>query len=51
VTQQLETRIVEQVKDILAPAGEKVVQAEHIISLADESLAKMRANKPRAACD
>src|SRR5262249_29178098 len=51
VTQKLEERIVEQVKNVLAPAGEEIVQAEHFISLADEPLAEMRANESRSPRD
>jgi hypothetical protein len=51
VTQQLEARIVEQVQDVLTPAGEEVVEAEHFVALDEEPLAKMRANEPRATCD
>src|SRR6185369_17094888 len=46
VTQQLEALIVEQVKNVFAPAGEEVVEAEHLVAFADESLTKMRSDKP-----
>ena len=49
--QQLEARIVEQVKDVLAPAGEEIIEAEHFVAFAEEPLAKMRADEPRATCD
>ena len=51
VTQQLEALVVEQVKDVFAPAGEEIVEAEHLVAFVDEPLAKMRPNKPRATCD
>jgi hypothetical protein len=51
VADQLEARVVEQVKDVLAPAGEEIVEAEHFISLVNEPLTKMRADEPRATRD
>src|SRR5688572_9813874 len=51
VAQQLEELIVEQMKDVLAPAREKIIEAEHFISLADDPLTKMRPNEPRATRD
>src|SRR5690242_17154351 len=51
VTYQLETRIIEQVQDVFAPAGEEVVEAEHFVAFAEEPFAKMRADEPRATCD
>jgi hypothetical protein len=50
VTQQLETRIVEEVKNILASAGEEVIQAEHFILFIHEPLTQMRPDEPRPAC-
>jgi hypothetical protein len=38
-------------KDVFAPAGEEIVEAEHLVSVAEEPLAKMRADEPRATCD
>jgi hypothetical protein len=51
VSQQLEAEIVEQVENVFAPAGEEVIEAKHLVALADEPLAKMRANEPRATRD
>jgi hypothetical protein len=39
------------VKNVFAPAGEEVIEAKHLVALADEPLAKMRANEPRATRD
>src|ERR1044072_5213265 len=38
-------------KDVLAPAGEKIVEAKHFVAFTDEPLAKMRDNEPRTPCD
>ena len=51
VADQLEPRIVEQVNDVLAPAGEEVIEAEHLLALANQPLAKVRANESRTTCD
>src|SRR5205085_5969548 len=51
VAQQLEARIVQQVEDVFATAGEKVVEAQHFVVFAEQPLAKMRADKTRAAGD
>jgi hypothetical protein len=51
VAYQLEAWVIQQRKDVLAPAGEKIVEAKHFVAFADEPLAKMRANEPRTPCD
>src|SRR6185369_13129140 len=38
MTQQLEALIIEQVKDIFAPAGEEIIEAEHLVTFVDEPL-------------
>jgi hypothetical protein len=51
VTDQLKARVIEEWKDVLAPAGEEVVEANDIMAFADQTLTKMRANKAGTAGD
>jgi len=41
--------IVEQVQNILAPAGKKVVKADNFMTVANQTIAQMRANETRSA--
>ena len=51
MAQQLEVRVVEQVLDVLAPAGEEVVQADDVVALGQQPVAEMGADEPGAAGD
>ena len=51
MTYQLEMMVVEQVRDVVLGAGEEVVDTEHIVSLAEQLLAQVRAEKTGAAGD
>ena len=46
VPQQLEIRPVEQMGDVGLLAGEEIVEANDVVSLIDQPLAQMRAEKP-----
>ena len=51
VPQQLEARMVEQVLDVVPPAGEEVVQADDVVALGQQPVAEMRADEAGAAGD
>ena len=51
MAQQLETAVIEQVRDVLASPGKEVVEADHFVAFAQQSLAQMRADKTCAAGD
>ncbi len=51
VAQHLEELVVEQVHDIVARAGEVIVDAQHVMPIGQQPLAQMRAEKPSAARD
>ena len=46
---QLEGRIVEQMGDVAAGAGEKIVDAEHVMTFAQQALAQEAAEKSGTA--
>ena len=46
---QLEAGRAEQVGDVRPPAGEVVVDAEHLVALRDQPVAEMAAEKARSA--
>ena len=43
--------IIKQVLNILAPAGKKIVEANYLMAIGEQSLAEMRSNEPRATSD
>ena len=45
VAQKLEARVVQQVKDVVARAGEEVVDAKHVMAGLEQALAQERAQK------
>ena len=51
VAHQLERLMVEQMGDVAPRAGEKIVDAEHVVSGMQKPFAQMRAEKARAAGD
>ncbi len=51
VADQFEIGMLEQVGDIAFAAGEKVVEANHLVALAEKPFAKMGAQKARSAGD
>jgi hypothetical protein len=51
VAQELEPVIVEEVLDVLAGAGEEVVEADDLVAGAEQLLAEVRAEKSGAAGD
>ena len=51
VAHELEVAVVQQGCDVLTTSGKEVVEAEHLVSLVQESLAEMGANKAGAASD
>ena len=46
---ELERRVAEQMGDVAPGAGVEVVDAQHLMALADQPLAQMRAQETRAA--
>jgi hypothetical protein len=48
VAQQFKAPVVQQVLDVLAPAGKKVVEADDLVTRLQHPLAKVRAEKARA---
>jgi hypothetical protein len=48
VPQQFELPIIKQVLNILAPAGKKIVEANYLMAIGEQSLTEMRSNKTRA---
>ena len=51
VADQLEARVVEQVLDVGARAGEEVVEAHDLVPIGEQALAQMRAEEAGAAGD
>jgi len=51
VTHEFEVAVVQQGRDILTTSSEEIVEAEHLVSLFQESLTEMRADKTGAASD
>ena len=49
MAQQFKAAVVEQRENIFAAAREKIVEANNIVPLRNQSLAQMRADKTRAA--
>jgi hypothetical protein len=49
VAHRLELRQVHQVADVVLAAGEVVVDAQHVVALADQALAQMRPKESGAA--
>jgi len=49
VANQFKLMIVEQVNDVLASAGEKIVERDDFVAVIEQSFAQMRADKTRAA--
>jgi len=51
VAQEFEFWVAVQVGDIALLAGEQVINAKHLLAPAEQPVAKVRAEKSRAACD
>ena len=51
VLDELEPRVVEERRDVAARAGQQVVDADDLVAVVEESLAKMRPDEPRPAGD
>jgi hypothetical protein len=51
MSHQFKARVVEQVHDVLAPAGKKVVETKNLVAFLNQTIAKMRTEKPCAAGD
>src|SRR5688500_987073 len=49
VPDQFEVWIVEEMQDVLAPAGEKVIEAQHFLPFAEQTFAQMRTDKSRTS--
>jgi hypothetical protein len=49
VANQFKLMIVEQVNDVFASAGEKIVERDDFVAFVKQSFAQMRADKARAA--
>jgi hypothetical protein len=49
VTHQLEARIIQQMRDIGAPAGKEIIDAQDFVSGIDQTLAEMGSQKTGAA--
>ena len=48
VANELEARVVEQMRDVVTRTGEEIVQADDVAALFEQSIAKVRAEKSRA---
>ena len=48
---ELEMRVVQQVDDVVLGAGEEVVHADHVVTVAEQPLAEVGAEKTGAAGD
>jgi hypothetical protein len=46
---QLEAAVLQERQDVLARAGEEIVDAQHLMALPNQRLAQMRADEARAA--
>jgi hypothetical protein len=46
---QFETRLLQEVGDVVLPAGEKIIDTQNILALRDEPLAQVRAEESGAA--
>ena len=51
VLDELELRVADQVDDVAAMPGQQVVDADHLVALGQETLAKVRADESRPAGD
>jgi hypothetical protein len=49
MAQQLEPRVGQQVPNIVLGAGEKIVHAQHVVSVRQQTLAQVRPEKTGAA--
>ena len=47
VSQQFKVGVAHQMGNVFAPAGKKIVEANHLMPVLEQPLAKMRAQKPR----
>jgi hypothetical protein len=45
VPHQLEKWVLQQMYDVLAPPGEKIVETDDLVTIADQSIAEMAAQK------
>jgi hypothetical protein len=50
VTHQFEFVIIQQVLNVLAPAGKKVVQTNYFMTPGNQTVTQMRADKARPTC-
>jgi len=51
VTHEFEAWIIKQRKNVFATTGEKVIEADHIVTFTEQSFTQMRTNKPGTAGD
>jgi hypothetical protein len=51
VIEKSKRRIVDQVRDVAVTAGQKVIHADHLIAVAQESFAQVRSDEPRSSGD
>jgi hypothetical protein len=51
VAEHLETGVVEQVLDVVAPAGEEIVEADDLVPLGEQTIAQVGADEAGAAGD
>ena len=49
VTNEFKIRVRQKMNDVVFLAGEKIIEADDIVALGDEAIAKVRAQKARAA--
>ena len=51
MAQQLEPLVPQQMRDVAFVAGEEIVDAQHLVAVADQPVAEMRAEEAGAAGD
>ena len=51
VTHEFETRMLEQMRDVLLSAGKEIIDDRHLMAFGDEPIAKMGTKKAGAAGD
>jgi len=49
MTQEFKIRMTQEMTDVISAPGKKVVDADHVVTLVDQAVAEMRADKARTA--
>ena len=50
VSNQFESRVIQQVHDVVAATSKEIVEAENFVTFANQPVAKMRSQEPCTAC-